>query len=851
MISRPSLAKIAVRESRRKVKTVKSLFALMALVTLSPVVLWAGPLEALAERVTPKLAGRVTFRVDPKRQDIAVSPVGKDGIAIAAPNTRLAAAGLGCYLREVAQAHWSWCGNRLDGEMPAPPRTLTFTPAFPHTQAYNYCTLSYTMAFWDETAWREEIDRLALYGFEFPLVQAGLGKVWQGVLRELGYPEERIAAFIPDEAAAAWWNMGNLEGLGGPLSQARVDRDAAVGRFLVQEMQALGMKPILQGFTGLVPSDLPKYLDKKAFPDARFVEQGHWVDGFQRPILLDPTTDAFQKIAALWYKHLFLVYGVSRAEAFGGDLFHEGGRTGGLNVEACARAVQTAQQKASPGAIWMIQAWGANPRQELLKGLDPRYAMILALVRDQTNGHRYPRSFANVPWLWCELLNFGGNHGLYGGLRVQADLGELTAQPGAKTLSGYGLLSEGLEMNPVFYELFTQRFFMPKDLQLGAAGLNAWLSDYATRRYGQCTPEITRALRLLAVSAYAPIREQEGCTESIYCARPSWTARKASSWSSGEQYYPPADTLRAAETLLTAADRNPDLLQEETFAYDLADVTRQALADLGRPLLSLAKDSPAARKAFLEAIRRTDAVLACVPRWRLDFCEARTRNVGGEAGPRGYRRMITTWSGRRGALNDYANRQLAGLLSGYYLKRWETFFADPTPKNLDARLAAIDAAFIDKGAPLPPANGSDLARTVREALRFARGTHERWPTAFLFAKGVPWDLGGVKGSVTLRHSVSDFVTQAGTYRVEIQWQRGNNALKIEKVELFEGERCVASDVHPGYAGVRREANVYTLRLPTYRTSLEDYTLRITGSGDGGGQSAGVFTILPVGAPDQK
>lgn len=804
----------------------------------------AGPLEELAARVSPELAGRVSFRVEPEREDIAVSPAAEGGIAIAAPSTRLAAAGLGCYLRDVAQAHWSWCGNRMGGAMPAPDRTLTYMPAFPHTQAYNYCTLSYTMAFWDKATWRGEIDHLALYGFEYPLVQAGLPKVWQGVLRELGYPEERIAAFIPDEAAAAWWNMGNLEGLGGPLSQARVDGDAALGRFIVTEMKALGMKPILQGFTGLVPSDLPTFLSKETYPDARFIEQGNWVDGFRRPTLLDPTTEAFRKLAALWYKHLFAVYGVTRADAFGGDLFHEGGRIGGLDVTACARAVQAAQQEASPGAVWMIQAWGANPRPALLKGLDPRHAMVLALVRDQAAGHRYARAFGEVPWLWCELLNFGGNHGLYGGLRALADLGALTAQPGAKTLAGYGLLSEGLETNPLYYEFFTQRFWMPRDLCLGAVGLEAWLSDYALRRYGLCTPEIARALRLLAASAYAPVREQEGCTESLACARPAWTARKASSWSSGEPYYPPADTLRAAEELLAAATRCPALLDVETFRYDLADATRQALADLSRPLLPLAKGEAAAREAFLGAIRHADAVLACEPRWRLDTAEARARRVGGEAAARALRRMYTTWSGRRGALNDYANRQLAGLLSGYYLKRWETFFDDPDPKTLEARLAAIDKAFLEKGAPT--ANAGAVAETVRTALAFVRDTHARWPSAFRFAKGVPWDLNGAKGTVTLTHSVSEFVTQAGTYEVDVRWQKGAHALKIEKVELWEGDRLVAADAHPGHAGARRDKTVYALRLPTYRTGLEDYTLRITAAGDGGGNSAGTFTIVRIG-----
>lgn len=818
-------------------------WAVLGAVALAAVTLRAGALEALAERVSPKLAGRVNFRIDPARKEIAVGPGAQEGIVITAPDTRLAAAGLGCYLRTVAKAHWSWCGNRLGGEMPRPNRVYTFTPAAPHTLAYNYCTLSYTMAFWSEAAWREELDRLALCGFEFFLVQAGLPQVWAETLRELGYPEERIAAFIPDEAAAAWWNMGNLEGLGGPLSAERIAADAALGRAIVANAKALGLKPILQGFTGLLPHDLPEYLSPEDFPDAKWVNQGQWVDGFVRPTLLVPSTEAFAKIAEIWYRNLFKVYGISAADAFGGDLFHEGGQVGGLDVTACARAVQSAQQKASPGAIWMIQAWHGNPRDELLQGLDARYAMVEALVRDQAAGQHYGRRFREVPWLWCELLNFGGNHGMYGGLSVLADLGALTAKPNADTFAGYGLLSEGLETNPIYYDLFVSRFFMPKETRLGAHGLDAWLSDYALRRYGLANTTLIRALRLLADSAYAPLREQEGCTESLYCARPSWGARKASTWSSGDQYYPPAATRQAAELFATVAKRSPVLTKIETFRYDLIDVMRQALADIGRPLLPLARENKAAREAFLEAIRLSDELMSFEPRWRLDWHLARTAEVAGEAGAKAYRRMITTWSGRRGSLNDYANRQLSGLFAGYYLRRWEAFFAQEG--DLEAQLAAIDRDFLERGVEQPEVALSALLPTVARAQALLERVYAAWPAAFRYDEGIAWNLEGRTGTVTLSFDVTEYVTQAGTYTVELTWKQGAHALKIEKVELYEADQLVAQDVHPGYAGIRKEGNVYTLKLARYRTNLADYTLRVTAAGDGGGNSAGKLTITPA------
>ena len=73
--------------------------------------LHADVLRELAERISPELAYRVRFSIDASETDITVAPGDGEVISITAPDTRLAAAGLGCYLRDVAQAHWSWCGN--------------------------------------------------------------------------------------------------------------------------------------------------------------------------------------------------------------------------------------------------------------------------------------------------------------------------------------------------------------------------------------------------------------------------------------------------------------------------------------------------------------------------------------------------------------------------------------------------------------------------------------------------------------------------------------------------------------------------------------------------------------------
>ena len=110
------------------------------------------------------------------------------------------------------------------------------TPA-PVRLAYNYCTLSYTFAYYGEKEWTDEVERLSMAGYNAALLMDGTFKVWELTLRELGMSEEDIFAFIPDECARAWWLMGNLAGEGGPLDQATIDADGARGRFIAEKMR--------------------------------------------------------------------------------------------------------------------------------------------------------------------------------------------------------------------------------------------------------------------------------------------------------------------------------------------------------------------------------------------------------------------------------------------------------------------------------------------------------------------------------------------------------------------------------------------------------------------------------------
>ena len=626
--------------------------------------------EELVARVTPDFAERVSFELRPEQETPTIEPASKgdaQGIRICAANVAECARAYGYYLRSVACVHLSWNGDLVNAEQfVVPEEPVKVPPTLPFNYAFNYCAMSYTAAHWSRDRWLQEIDRLALNGFRYVLVTAGLEKVWQGFLADTGCGN-KAAEYIANPCYSAWWNMGNLEGTGGPVSQKLIDSEAELGRLLVQRITQLGMQPVLQAYVGFYPSAAPH--------DGDIVKQGKWVSGYVRPSILRADTQRFKQAAQSWYKRLEAVYGY-RARAFAGDLFHEGGITKGLPLAKIAGGVQQAMQAYSPGSLWFLQAWAGNPRKELLNGLSREHTIILALQKDLSPGVDITRNYGGLRYVWCELANFGGKQGLYGGMDVLENM-----QADAGGASGFGLLSEGLETNPLYYELFFERINNREHIDR-----QSFLTRYTQARYGLKDYRLVLASQLLSHSVYTPDAEREGGLENILCAHPRLDADKVTTWSNPTPYYSPKDVLLAGRLMLQTAREHPELMQHTTFRYDLVDVCRQVLADQAREILPRCKESydhvdPVAfrreSEAFCELITRTADLLAAHEEFLLGtyLQGAKEREPEGSAEmTKNLRRLITTWSTAPGSLNDYAHRQFSEMFRYYYLPRWKAFF---------------------------------------------------------------------------------------------------------------------------------------------------------------------------------
>ncbi len=647
---------------------------------LCPVAAIAAPAESpmqaaqgVVARVTPEYAKRVHFKTNTSLTTAVIEGTGQ-GICISAPNVHEAIRGYGYYLRKLAHVHLSWNGdNKSVASFVVPKERITVPEALPFNYAYNYCTLSYTTIHWDKARWEMELDRLALAGYTHALVTSGLEKVWQNFLTKLNCPKDIIAQFIPLPSHAAWWNMGNLEGEGGPVSQTLIDSEAKLGRFLVRRMRELGMEPVLQGYVGFLPHNYPrKHINGEVLP------QGQWI-AYERPSVLVPTSPTFNGIAALWYRELHKVYGYT-PKFYGGDLFHEGGHKGNADLMACAEAVQKAMLKASPGSTWLLQAWGHNPDPRLLSGTDPDHTIVLELDKDNTDWHQMPGGRGGRKHVWCELANFGGKHGLFGGIPLLEKLdGNINGS------QGVGLLSEGLETNPLYYAVLTERINNREKIDR-----EAFLNEYAYARYGSKDARLVKALTILTETVYKPMQKREGGQENIMCARPRLNASRVSTWALPDGYYDTAKLVEVRKLLEAAGKADAKLAARETYRYDYADISRQVLADAARPQLQRCreaferKDSAAFRaesEKFLDLIRESASVLATSEHFLLGkFLQGvyhRCDNkADGKELVRSVRQLITTWRQDIGQLDDYSHRQFSEMMTSYYLPRWSAYFAE-------------------------------------------------------------------------------------------------------------------------------------------------------------------------------
>ena len=667
-------------------KTKQFLLILLACLCFPFAQLWSNPVHDLLERIDPGASKKFIIQVKKGSSDFFELDQKGDKVVIRGNNYVNIATGLNWYLKYYAGIHLSWNGMtaQLPESLPKVDTPLRKETNLSLRYDFNYCTYSYTMAFWDWNRWEKEIDWMALHGINLPLAAVGQECVWKNMLAKLGYTKEEINKFIAGPAFLAWWAMNNLEGWGGPNPDSWYTQQEALQKKILKRMREYGIEPVFPGYSGMVPHDANQKLGLNV------TEPKLW-NGFTRPAFLLPTDSRFKEIAALYYKEQEKLFG--KANYYSMDPFHELEDAGSVDFDAAGKAVLHAMKAVNPKATWVIQGWTENPRPEMIKNLNNGDILILDLFSECRPMWGIPsiwkreKGYEQHDWLFCMLENFGGNIGLHGRMDQLLNNFYLTKNnPLAAHLKGIGLTMEGSENNPVMFELMCELPWRPEKFTK-----EEWLKGYIKARYGTYDETVAKAWDILANGIYnCPFgNNQQGTHESIFCGRPSLNNFQASSWSKMENYYDPTTTEDAARLMLEVADKYKG---NNNFEYDLVDIVRQSLSDRGRIVYnqtvadfkSFDKKSFAAHsQEFLNILLAQDRLLATRSEFRVGRWIEQARNLGTTPEEKDLyewnaRVQITTWGDRvcanDGGLRDYAHKEWNGILKDFYYKRWAAYW---------------------------------------------------------------------------------------------------------------------------------------------------------------------------------
>lgn len=633
------------------------------------------PARAALERLLGKAhADQVRLRAVARGQGDRFRVLGEDGhLVIEGTSPATLVAGFGWYLEYVAHANISLAGDQLDlpRALPLPASPIAHEANGANRFALNDVDEGYTEPYADWDYWQHKIDVLALRGINQVLVYQGQEKVYEATFQRFGYSRDELLAWIPQAAHQPWWLLQNLCCSPTPIAQDIVDRRADLARKMADRLRQLGMVPVFPGFYGTVPPDFAK---RNA--GAHVVPTGEW-DGYKRPDWLDPTDPVFAKVAAEFYRTQTAMFGDSNMYKM--DPLHEGiegADHGSIDLVAATRGIQSALDRAHPGAIWVLLGWETNPLPPIVKGLDKAHALVVdgeseAVPADTDR----ETEWAGTPYTFGTIWNFGGHTNIGANLSVWNERFWQWKKKAGSRMNGVALMPEASDNNPAATAFFTELAWRTEPVDI-----DEWFRQWAWRRYGGAAPDphAVAAWHILQRSAYnLPATWDSKYQTGYFELTPSLYAHTL------PLDYDPVEIERALAELVQVA---PALRQSTAYRHDLTDLTRQALAVRSRVMLPEINAAFEARDVarfdrltgeWLRSMKQLDAVLGTNRHFMLGPWLARAKAYAtspAEWSAINYdaRSLITIWG--RPDVADYARREWQGLVGDYYYARWQRYF---------------------------------------------------------------------------------------------------------------------------------------------------------------------------------
>ncbi|KAJ6114723.1 hypothetical protein N7486_000501 [Penicillium sp. IBT 16267x] len=723
----------------------------------------------LVQRRLPKHADSFRFSLVNATQatniydEYVVSTTANGTVLVQGSSLSALSSGLHRYLTDVANVDIYWhIGSQLDlapAQLPRLARPITGSSTVPWRYHFNTVTFSYTNAFWSWEDWELQLDWLALRGVNLALAWVGAEKITVEVFREIGLTDAEIATFLSGPAFQAWNRFGNIQGSwGGDLPMQWIDDQFVMQKQIVQRMVELGITPVLPAFTGFVPDKITRVM-----PNASVVRGSGWAgfaEQYTNDLFLEPFDIHYAQLQSSFIHKQQAAYG-NVTHIYTLDQYNENNPYSGdlTYLSNVTRNTWLSMKDADPQAIWMMQGWlfysssgfWTDERVEAyLSGVENNEDMlIIDLYSESTPEWQRTNSYYGKPWIWCQLHDFGGNMGLYGQImNITQDATNARLQ--STSMVGYGLSMEGQEGNEVVYDLMLDQAWSSTPLDT-----DVYFHDWVTSRYtaAKSIPsELYEAWDIMRTTVYnnTDLASAIAVPKSIFELQPNIKGLLGRTGHHPTTLnYNPSTLVNAWQLMHQAANAENSLWTNPSFEYDMVDVTRQVMANAFIPIYSNLVSAYNSGNSSSDAITNEgaklvsllndlDKVLLTNPHFRLStWIDAARSWSGGNANYSSYleynaRNQITLW-GPRGEISDYASKSWAGLVSTYYVPRWEIFVqylnsTPPTSYNqteFNAQLLDFALKWNEQTSNAPTPSGG--ARDLKKALAYVQG---QWPTVF-------------------------------------------------------------------------------------------------------------------------
>ncbi len=631
---------------------------------------------------------------------------GNDGVSLAS--------GFNYYLKYYCNVDYNPIYTSSDMTMPSTlpsiDRKIVKDTQYDYRYALNFCTYSYSMSFWGWDEYEAFLDWAAMNGINLMLDIVGQEEVLRQFLKTYGYTDEEVSDYISGPAYFAWFYMQNLDSFGGPLPQAWYEQRTELGRKLHDRMQAYGIDPVIQGFSGMVPYD---FAEKANISANQVLDVGDW-PGYKRPYMLrthksgiNEVSDIYSEAAQRFYQAQKDVFGdVSNYYAV--DPFHEGGTIpGDMNIQYVYYQVQEQMLKHDKGndAIWVMQQWQGGISAGKLNGLKDKNKAIVLDLQSDMRSQAGPMENTGTPWIWNMLHNFGGRMGMDGEVEVIASAIP-EAMNNSRYMVGIGITPEAIENSPIVYELLFDMTW-----QKDPINYKEWTYQYAQRRYNidrnnqSVIDDINTAYDILLNTVYEDKDYYiQGAAESVVNARPGTSFSSASTWGHSTISYEKTELEKAVALFAAHYD---ELKGSPAFVYDFSELLEQVLSNTAveyHKLMVQAYQNKDAQEFdrisahFLDLIALSDEVLSTSEKFMLGTWIENARTMldsdtyqmddwSRDLFEFNARALLTTWgAAKNGSLKDYSNRKWSGLTEDFYLQRWTIWV-----NNRKAELAGAQA----------------------------------------------------------------------------------------------------------------------------------------------------------------